>query len=118
MPGTRRYKSDLGIEPPDDRDGCLQDVHWYGFRIGGVFQGYTLGNIMSAMFYGRSAAARIRRFPPRSREGRFDTLLGWLRENIYQHGSNVHRGRARPARHGQRPDHRAVHRLSEDQVPE
>ena len=45
------YRRDLGIEPPDDRDGCMQDVHWYSFQVGGVFQGYTLGNIMSTQFY-------------------------------------------------------------------
>ena len=27
-----RFKADLGIAPPDDRDGCLQDVHWYAAR--------------------------------------------------------------------------------------
>ena len=43
-----RYQSDLGLHAPDDRDGVLQDVHWYGGIIGGVFQGYTLGNILSA----------------------------------------------------------------------
>ncbi len=34
-----RMLSDLGIAPPDHRDGCLQDVHWYGGWIGGSFQG-------------------------------------------------------------------------------
>ncbi|HEX5690090.1 MAG TPA: carboxypeptidase M32, partial [Roseiflexaceae bacterium] len=38
-----RYRENLGIEPPDDRDGVLQDVHWYAGTIGGMFQGYTLG---------------------------------------------------------------------------
>ena len=36
-----RMKSDLGMTPPDDRDGVLQDVHWYAGTIGGAFQGYT-----------------------------------------------------------------------------
>jgi carboxypeptidase Taq len=80
------YKRDLGIEPPDDRDGVLQDVHWYGMRIGGMFQGYTLGNIMSAMFFDAALKAHPE-IPAQMREGRFDMLLGWLRENIYQYGS-------------------------------
>ena len=50
-----RVQSDLGVTPPDDRDGALQDVHWYGGIVGGAFQSYTLGNIMSAQFF---AAAR------------------------------------------------------------
>ncbi len=81
-----RYARDLGIEPPDDRDGCLQDVHWYWGAIGGQFQGYTLGNIMSAMFY-QAALDAHGEIPAEMRAGRFDVLLGWLRENIYRHGS-------------------------------
>src|SRR2546423_7709205 len=48
-------QADLGVTPPDDRDGCLQDVHWYNGAIGGAFQSYTIGNILSAQVY---AAAR------------------------------------------------------------
>ncbi|RYZ76269.1 MAG: carboxypeptidase M32, partial [Proteobacteria bacterium] len=40
-----RYKSDLGLTPPDARTGVLQDVHWFSDVIGGAFQGYTIGNI-------------------------------------------------------------------------
>ena len=45
---NERFRQDLGILPPDDRLGCLQDVHWFGGVIGGAFQGYTLGNILAA----------------------------------------------------------------------
>jgi carboxypeptidase Taq len=44
-------QADLGIAPSDDRDGCLQDVHWYSGSIGGRFQSYVIGNILSAQFY-------------------------------------------------------------------
>jgi len=81
-----RYKSDLGITPPDDRDGVLQDVHWFGGQIGGVFQGYTLGNILSAQFY-ESARKAHPEIPDLIARGEFGTLHGWLKENIYQHGS-------------------------------
>jgi len=81
-----RYKSDLGIEPPNNQKGCMQDVHWYGGFIGGAFQGYTLGNIMSGMFYEAALAAHPE-IPSEIRAGRFDVLLGWLRNNIYRHGS-------------------------------
>jgi len=80
------YRSDLGIAPQDDRDGVLQDMHWYGATIGGKFQGYTLGNIMGAQFY-RSALEAHPDIPEQISRGRFDTLLGWLRENIYQYGN-------------------------------
>jgi carboxypeptidase Taq len=81
-----RYQADLGVHAPDDRDGVLQDVHWYGGRIGGVFQGYTLGNILSAHFYELALAAHPQ-IPAEMKSGKFDLLHGWLRENIYRHGS-------------------------------
>ncbi len=80
-----RYASDLGIAPPDMRDGVLQDVHWFSGRIGGVFQGYTLGNIMSAQFY-ETAMARHSEIPAQVRHGEFSTLYRFLQANIYQHG--------------------------------
>ncbi len=81
-----RYKADLGILPPDDRDGVLQDVHWYGGVIGGSFQGYTLGNILGAQFFA-GALKEHPEVPNEIRQGKFDTLHSWLIQNIYQHGS-------------------------------
>jgi len=80
------YRADLGVAPDDDRDGVLQDMHWYGATIGGKFQGYTLGNIMGAQFY-QSALEAHPDIPEKISQGRFDTLLGWLRENIYRYGN-------------------------------
>ncbi len=81
-----RMKSDLGLEPPDDRDGAMQDVHWYAGLIGGQFQGYTLGNILSAQFF--EAATRANPgLPAAIARGEFGVLLGWLREHVYRHGA-------------------------------
>ncbi len=81
-----RMKADLGIEPADDRDGALQDVHWYADLIGGQFQGYTIGNILSAQFF--EAAIRAHpAIPGEIARGEFGTLHAWLRENVYQHGA-------------------------------
>jgi carboxypeptidase Taq len=80
-----RYQSDLGVSPADDRDGCLQDVHWYSGRIGGAFQSYTIGNVLSAQFYAAALAAHPE-IPAEITSGRFATLHGWLQENIYRHG--------------------------------
>ncbi len=81
-----RYLADLGVRAPDDRFGVMQDVHWYGGMIGGVFQGYTLGNIMSGMFYQKALDAHPE-ITAELGQGKFDTLHGWLKSNIYQHGS-------------------------------
>jgi carboxypeptidase Taq len=75
----------LDIEPTDDRDGCLQDVHWYSGGIGGGFQSYTIGNILSAQFH----AAAIRAHPGIPEDiatGNFRTLHRWLRDHVYRHG--------------------------------
>ena len=54
---------DSGVLLTRDSDGVLQDVHWYGGAIGGAFQGYTLGNILSAQFYEKALAANQNRRP-------------------------------------------------------
>lgn len=81
-----RFEQDFGILPPNDSDGVLQDVHWYAGIIGGSFQGYTLGNILSAQFYSAALKAHPS-IPEEMGQGKFDTLHGWLKENIYRHGS-------------------------------
>ena len=81
-------QADLGVAPPDDRDGCLQDVHWYSGTIGGGFQSYAIGNILSAQFF----AAAIKAHPDILKEiasGQFGVLRGWLTENIYRHGRTL-----------------------------
>jgi len=80
-----RYQSDLGILPPDDKDGVLQDMHWFVGTIGGMFQCYTLGNVLSAQFF-EAAVRACPAIPEEIRAGRFATLHGWLKENIYRHG--------------------------------
>lgn len=81
-----RYLEALGVRAPDNRDGVLQDVHWYGGPIGGSFQGYTLGNIMASQFYA-AALAEHPQIEDEIGQGRFEMLHTWLRENIYCHGS-------------------------------
>jgi len=81
-----RFRADLGIVPPDDSDGVLQDVHWYGGIVGGSFQGYTLGNILGAQFYGAALDCHPE-IPSEIEQGKFSTLHGWLKDNIYRYGS-------------------------------
>ena len=79
-------QADLGVAPSDDRDGCLQDAHWYSGYIGGQFQSYAIGNILSAQFY----AAALKAYPDIPHQiasGEFGMLHAWLRDNLYRHGS-------------------------------
>jgi carboxypeptidase Taq len=87
LPGVwkERFTKDIGITPPDDKDGVMQDVHWYFGTIGGAFQGYTLGNILGAQFYQVALKAHPE-IPDEMKQGKFETLHTWLVENIYKHG--------------------------------
>lgn len=80
------YRKELGVTPKNDSEGVLQDVHWYVGSIGGMFQGYTLGNIMSAQFY-QAALKAHPEIPQHIQQGQFSTLHNWLKTNIYQYGS-------------------------------
>ncbi len=73
------------MQAPDDRDGVLQDVHWYSGLIGGRFQGYTLGNIMGAAFW-QAAQQATPDVMGDIAQGEFGTLHGWLADNLYRHG--------------------------------
>lgn len=79
------YLNDLGVVVPNDSMGCMQDVHWYGGFIGGQFQGYTLGNIMSAQFY-ESAEQSIPNLATEIKEGTFVNLKNWLEQNLHKYG--------------------------------
>jgi carboxypeptidase Taq len=80
-----KYAESLGVTPPDDADGCLQDIHWAAGLIG-YFPTYTLGNLMSVQLW-EAAERDLGDLTDRVREGRFEPLLGWLREHVHVHGS-------------------------------
>ena len=82
---NERYRADMGIVPASNSNGVLQDVHWYSGMIGGMFQGYTLGNLMSAQFF-EAALQTDPGIPTQLETGNFRTLHDWLKTNIYQHG--------------------------------
>lgn len=79
------YQQNLGLHAPSDVDGVLQDVHWYGGGIGGAFQGYTLGNVLSAQFYAAAEAANPGLDADIARKD-FKRLHGWLRQHVYAPG--------------------------------
>ncbi len=74
----------LGITPPNDAKGVLQDIHWSGGSIG-YFSTYALGNLVSAQLW-EKINSDIPDLDEQIRKGNFSELLGWLRKNIHQHG--------------------------------
>jgi len=74
----------LGITPPDDAQGCLQDIHWAAGLVG-YFPTYTLGNLYAAQLYDR-ADNELGGLEPAFARGDFEGFLTWLREKIHRNG--------------------------------
>ncbi|MDP2995565.1 MAG: carboxypeptidase M32 [Anaerolineales bacterium] len=79
---TQEY---LGVTPPSDDKGVLQDIHWSGGAIG-YFSTYALGNLVSVQLW-EKINQDIPDLVEQIRQGKFETLLGWLREKIHRHGA-------------------------------
>jgi carboxypeptidase Taq len=78
---SRNY---LGIEPKDDSEGVLQDVHWSLGAIG-YFPSYCLGNLYAAQFFNTMQEA-LPGIEGRIERGDFTPVLSWLREKIHRFG--------------------------------
>ncbi len=75
----------VGIVPPDDRQGCLQDIHWYDGAFG-YFPTYTLGAMTAAQLFDAAKRADPA-IAPGIAKGEFAPLLGWLRTNVHGQAS-------------------------------
>jgi carboxypeptidase Taq len=75
----------LGVTPPDDAAGVLQDIHWSGGMIG-YFSTYALGNLISAQLW-EKINQDIPDLNDQIRAGKFEALLAWLRDKIHRHGA-------------------------------
>jgi carboxypeptidase Taq len=71
----------LGIVPPDDRQGCLQDIHWFEGAFG-YFPTYTLGAMTAAQLFDAAKRADAAILPG-IQEGEFAPLMAWLRANVH-----------------------------------
>lgn len=92
VPGVWReeFKALLGLEVPSDREGCLQDVHWYDGAFG-YFPCYSLGAMTAAQLF--EAACRAHpEIPAEIERGSFSTLQGWLKANVHSLGSSLTTG--------------------------
>lgn len=81
---NERFEAYLGITPPNDAQGVLQDVHWSS-GLFGYFPTYALGNLLSVQYYNQALKDHPE-IPDEIAQGKFDTLLRWLNTNIHQHG--------------------------------
>jgi carboxypeptidase Taq len=81
---NRLYKDLLGLEVPDDRRGCLQDIHW-SMGAMGYFPTYTLGNLYASQFF-EAACEQMPGLVDGFSRGEFDGLRRWLNANIHAHG--------------------------------
>lgn len=79
-----KYREFLGIEPPSDADGVLQDIHW-GAGLIGYFPTYSLGNLYSAQFFAQ-ATEDLGDLEDMFSRGEFMPLKHWLQEKIHQPG--------------------------------
>ncbi len=79
-----RMQEYLGVTPPNDALGCLQDIHWSGGMIG-YFPTYSLGNILSAQLFA-AARAETPGLDHALAAGDYSGLLGWMRAHVHQHG--------------------------------
>ena len=87
LPGAwqERMMDYLGVAPPNDADGVLQDVHWSS-GIFGYFPTYSLGNLVSAQLW-EAIQDELPGLDDQVRSGEFGNLLEWLRENVHRHGA-------------------------------
>jgi carboxypeptidase Taq len=77
----------LGIAPPDDTRGCLQDIHWHDGAFG-YFPSYTLGAMAAAQLM-KAARAAVASLDAGVAEGDLAPLVGWLRANVHAHGARL-----------------------------
>jgi carboxypeptidase Taq len=92
LPGAwnERFTKMFGLTPPDDRQGCLQDIHW---SMGGLgyFPTYTLGNLYAAQLMA-AARAQLPGLEDGFARGQFGGLKGWLNEKVHRPGRSYRSG--------------------------
>jgi carboxypeptidase Taq len=79
-----KMESYLGLTPPDDAMGVLQDIHW-SVGLMGYFPTYALGNVLSLQFY-KQALKEIPGLEEQFSRGEFREMRNWFKEKIHRHG--------------------------------
>ena len=81
---NEQYRKYLGLTVPDDRRGCLQDVHWSHGSFG-YFPTYSLGSFYAAQWF-EAASTQLPGLSDSLLNGQTQNLLAWLRQHIHQFG--------------------------------
>ena len=81
---NEKYKKWLTVDVPDDKRGCLQDVHWSHGSFG-YFPTYSLGSFYAAQFFD-TAEKNIPNLAVEITNGNYKPLLDWLRTSVHAHG--------------------------------
>ena len=76
---NKKYKEYLGVEPKNDAEGILQDVHWSGGF--GYFPAYAVGNMYNAMYF--NTMKKELDIDSLVRSGDFGTINAWMRDNVF-----------------------------------
>jgi carboxypeptidase Taq len=86
LPGVwaKKMEEYLGVTPPSDAEGVLQDVHWSA-GLFGYFPTYTLGNLYAAQFFD-AAKKEIPDLEAKIGRGELLALREWLREKVHKRG--------------------------------
>ena len=84
---NERMQQYLGVCPPDDAQGVLQDVHW-SFGLMGYFPTYTLGNLYGAQFF-HQAQQELPDLEGQIGRGEFGGLKTWLNDKVHNRGSRL-----------------------------
>jgi carboxypeptidase Taq len=106
---NEKYRQFLGITPPNDTEGVLQDIHWSAGLIG-YFPTYSLGNLYAAQLFAQ-ADADLGGLAAQFARGEFQPLRQWLREKVHRQGQCysaaelVERVTSRPLSHEPLIDH-------------
>ncbi|MBI2255127.1 MAG: carboxypeptidase M32 [Proteobacteria bacterium] len=89
LPGAwnEGMKQLLGLTVTDDREGCLQDIHWFDGAFG-YFPCYSLGAMTAAQFFAAAIAADSG-IPAAIEKGDFGPLIGWLRTHVHALASSL-----------------------------
>jgi len=87
---NEKYRTLLGVEVPDDRRGCLQDVHW-SMGAFGYFPSYALGNLYAAQFWA-ALTIEVPDIEAQIAAGDTSMVLSWLRQKVHVHGSRYQPG--------------------------